>query len=92
MHLAAHHAGLEVVYAYEPDAPARDIYAANTGLTPDNTPSESYTFDHVPPFQLLIAGLPEGGDVGGRFRVRVALPEGPATSSRRVARATGDRP
>lgn len=67
VHLAAHNVGLEVVYAYEPDTASRDIYAANTGLTPDNTPLESYTFDHVPPFQLLIAGLPEGGTWADAF-------------------------
>ncbi len=67
VHLAAHHAGLEVVYAYEPDTASRDIYAANTGLTPDNTPLDAYTFDQVPPFQLLVAGLPEGGTWADAF-------------------------
>ena len=67
VHLAAHNAGLEVVYAYEPDAEARDIYAANTGLTPDDTPPDAYTFDHVPPFQLLVAGLPADGTWADAF-------------------------
>ena len=84
VHLAAHNAGLEVVYAYEPDAPARDIYAANTGLTPDATPPDSFTFDHVPPFNLLVASIAADDMWMNAFAFVLRFLRGPATSRRHV--------
>ena len=62
VNLAASVAGLEVVYAYEPDATSQRTFTPLTRESrPTHTPPDSYTFDHVPPFRYLIASLPAKG-------------------------------
>ena len=54
----ANEAGLNVVYAEEPDAETRDVYADNLGLTPQKI-SRAIDFKQVPPFDVLLVSLPE---------------------------------
>lgn len=54
----ANEAGLNVVYAEEPDEEARDAYADNLGLTPQKI-SRAIDFKQVPPFDVLLVSLPK---------------------------------
>ena len=56
--LAAKNAGLSVVYAEEPDADARQIYAASIGVTPQGI-AANIVFDQIPSFDILMASLPD---------------------------------
>lgn len=55
--LAAKDAGMEVVYAEEPDERLRAEYERNTGLAPKNI-SRAIPFKDIPAFDLLLATLP----------------------------------
>ena len=58
--LAARNLGLEVVYAFEPDAAARCAYTAKFGLEPQaGIVGDRLTNDDVPPINLLFTRTPQ---------------------------------
>lgn len=58
---AARRAGVEVVYAEDPDAKARRVYTADTGIRAAPR-REKIPFDRISEFDILTVRLPDGSE------------------------------
>ena len=77
MSQAAREAGMEVVYAHDPNKRARTVYEKKIGLAPDENAIPN--FENIPAFDIVLASLPKDdieGAIGFVLRyLRVRRPD-----------------